>query len=282
MKKTILNLVKNKLNNTKSIGITSYDYPLSKIISNTDIDFVIIGDTLGSVIHGIENLNEVTMEMMLLHCASVHRGCPNKFLVGDMPFGTYQPSNQLAIENAVKFNRVGMDAVKIEGFFPERITAVDKSGIIVMSHLGLTPQTKAKMGGYRIQSKTSKETQILLENSKRVQDAGASLLLLEAVPKEAGRIIRDELDIPVFGIGAGPGVDGQLVISHDILGMFWDFKPRFVKQYINNEKIISDAIKEYTSDVSNHLFPSREHCYDMNITEIEKMVGKGGSSWKYT
>lgn len=282
MKRTIINIVKNKLNNIKTVGITSYDYPISKIISKTDIDFVVVGDTLGSVVHGIDNLNEVTMEMMLLHCSSVYRGCPNKFLVGDMPFMSYQPSNEIAITNAAKFNLVGMDAVKVEGFFPERVKAIDKSGIIVMSHLGLTPQTKAKLGGYTIQSKTEKETTKLLENSKRIQDAGASLLLLEAVPREVGRLVKEELEIPVLGIGAGPDVDGQLAISHDLLGMFWNFKPRFVKQYINNEKIISDAIMEYTKEVSTHLFPSAKHCYNMKPEELEKMFSKKGSTWKYT
>ncbi len=281
-KRTILNLFKNKINDIKSVGITSYDYPTSKIISKSDIDFVVVGDTLGSTVYGYDNINKVSTETMLRHCASVYKGCPNKFLIGDMPFMSYQSCEKEAIENAGKFNLSGMDAVKLEGFYPNRVKSISDSGLIVMSHLGLTPQTKAKMSGYRIQSKTSEDSKKLLEQSKRMRDAGASLFLLEAVPKEVGELITKELDVPVYGIGAGPEVDGQLVIFHDLVGLFWDFKPRFVKQYVNTEEIISNVLKHYSSDVSKKLFPSVEHCYDMNSEELEKMLKMKSSSWKYT
>ena len=281
MKRTILNLFKNKANKVKSIGITSYDYPTSRIINNCNVDFIVVGDTAGSTVHGIKNLNEVSMSMMLTHCEAVKRGSQQQFLVGDMPFMSYQPSNSIAIENAGKFIQVGMDAVKVEGYFPERIKSITDSGTVVMGHLGLTPQTQARLGGYRIQAKTRDEVDKLVSQAKDVEDSGASLLLLEAVPKEVSKIVRDELKIPVYGIGAGPCVDGQLVIAHDILGLFWDFKPKFIKQYINGEQMFHNAINEYAHEVHGEHFPSEQHSYKMKEDELEKLLGMSGSSWKY-
>lgn len=281
MKRTILNLFKNKTNKVKSIGITSYDYPTSRIINNCNVDFIVVGDTAGSTVHGIKNLNEVSMSMMLTHCEAVKRGSQKQFLIGDMPFMSYQPSNSVAIENAGKFVQVGMDAVKVEGYFPERIKSITDSGTVVMGHLGLTPQTQARLGGYRIQAKTRDEVDKLVSQAKDVENSGASLLLLEAVPKEVSKIVRDELKIPVYGIGAGPCVDGQLVIAHDILGLFWDFKPKFIKQYINGEQMFHNAINEYANEVHGDHFPTDQHSYQMKEHELEKLLGMSGSSWKY-
>lgn len=281
MKRTILNLFKNKTNKVKSIGITSYDYPTSRIINNCNVDFIVVGDTAGSTVHGIKNLNEVSMSMMLTHCEAVKRGSQKQFLIGDMPFMSYQPSNSVAIENAGKFVQAGMDAVKVEGYFPERIKSITDSGTVVMGHLGLTPQTQARLGGYRIQAKTRDEVDKLVSQAKDVEDSGASLLLLEAVPKEVSKIVRDELKIPVYGIGAGPCVDGQLVIAHDILGLFWDFKPKFIKQYINGEQMFHNAINEYANEVHGDHFPTDQHSYKMKEDELEKLLGMSGSSWKY-
>ena len=281
MKRTILNLFRNKLNKVRSVGITSYDYPTSRIINNCNVDFIVVGDTVGSTVHGIKNLNEVPMSMMLTHCEAVKRGSQNQFLIGDMPYMSYQPSNEVAIRNAGEFMKFGMDAVKVEGYFPDRIKSIVDSGTVVMGHLGLTPQTQAKLGGYRIQAKTHDEVDKLVRQAKDVEDSGASLLLLEAVPKEVSKIVRDELKIPVYGIGAGPCVDGQLVISHDILGLFWDFKPKFIKQYINGEQMFHNAINEYANEVHTDKFPDDEHSYKMKTEELEKLLGMSGSSWKY-
>ena len=281
MKRTILNLFKNTVSKVRSVGITSYDYPTSRIINNCNVDFIVVGDTAGSTVHGIKNINEVTMSMMITHCEAVKRGSQNQFLIGDMPYMSYQPSNEIAVMNAGEFIRTGMDAVKIEGYFPERIKSVVDSGAIVMGHLGLTPQTQARLGGYRIQAKTTDEVDKLLLQAKVVEGSGASLLLLEAVPKEVSKIVRDELKIPVYGIGAGSCVDGQLVISHDILGLFWDFKPKFIKQYINGEQLFHNAINEYANEVHTNKFPNEEHSYKMKEEELEKLLGMSGSSWKY-
>lgn len=281
MKRTILNLFKNKLNKVRSVGITSYDYPTSRIINNCNVDFIIVGDTAGSTVHGIKNLNEVTMSMMLTHCEAVKKGSQNQFLIGDMPYMSYQPSNEVAISNAGEFIKTGMDAVKVEGYFPDRIKSIVDSGTIVMAHLGLTPQTQAKLGGYRIQAKTRDEVDKLLSQARDIEQNGASLVLLEAVPKEVSKIVRDELKIPVYGIGAGPHVDGQLVISHDILGLFWDFKPKFIKQYINGEQMFHNAINEYANEVHNEKFPDDQHSYKMKEQELDKLLKMSGSSWKY-
>jgi 3-methyl-2-oxobutanoate hydroxymethyltransferase len=173
-----------------------------------------------------------------------------------------------------------MDAVKIEGYFPEHINAIDSSGMIAMAHLGLTPQSRAKLGGYKIQAKTSDEIDKLVKQSKDVEDAGAKLLLLEAVPDNVGDIVRKELSIPVFGIGAGNKVDGQVVILHDMLGMFWDFKPKFIKRYANCESVIQEAVKNYADDVRTSEFPSKEYFYDIKPEEIEKYMSMK-TSWKH-
>lgn len=282
-KTTILHLNQNKLKGKKSVGITSYDYPFARIVDQTNaVDFIIIGDTAGSVVHGVPNLNEVTMDTMIMHCSAVARGAKKPFLIGDMPFLSYQPSNQVAIENAGRFNTCGMDAVKMEGYFPERIRAVNEAGVLVCGHLGLTPQTKAKFGGYKIQAKTDKEVDKLLKQALDVQEAGCALLLLEAVPRDVGAIVAAELSIPVFGIGAGDKVDGQLVIIHDILGLFWDFKPRFIKRYANLEKVMREAITDYAGEVKEEKFPSEEYFYNMKPEELAKCLAKGGNSWKYS
>ena len=280
-KKTILNLFKNKLNNIRSVGITSYDYPTSRIINKSNIDFIIVGDTVGSTVHGMKCLNEVTMDMMLMHCKAVKRGSENQFLIGDMPFMSYQPSNELAIKNAGEFIKIGMDAVKVEGYVPKRVESIANSGIAVMGHLGLTPQTRAKMGGYKVQAKTKDAANKLLEQAKNIENSGASLLLIEAVPEEVSEIVAKELKIPVYGIGAGPRVDGQLVIVHDILGLFWEFKPKFIKQFVNGEHFFHEAINAYEKEVHNGQFPGEEHVYKMSENELNKLLGMPGSSWKY-
>lgn len=271
--------MKNKLHNTKSVGITAYDYPFAKIFDPI-VDFLVVGDTVGTTVHGYNDMNKVDMNMMVTHCKAVSKGASLPFLIGDMPYMSYQTSNKTAIENAGRFiSEGGMDAVKIEGYFPDRVNAVDSSGTLVMGHLGLTPQTKARLGGYKIQAKTYEEIKKLIKQCTDIQDAGAKLLLLEAVPNDVGDIIQKELQIPVYGIGAGKNVDGQLVISHDILGMFWKFKPKFVKRYVNCEKIISDAVKEYSNEVRSGTFPSEDFFYNIKHDEIEKYLSN--KNWKH-
>jgi 3-methyl-2-oxobutanoate hydroxymethyltransferase len=280
LKRTILSLSKNKLQGVKSVGVTAYDYPFAKIVNACkNIDFIIVGDTAGSTVHGVPDLNKVTMDTMITHCEAVARGAPRPFLIGDMPFMSYQSSIPKAIENAGRFISAGMDAVKLEGFYPDHINAINNAGIITMAHLGLTPQTRAKFGGYKIQAKTCDEIDKLVQQSIKIQEAGASLLLLEAVPDDVGAIVKNELQIPVFGIGAGAKVDGQVVILHDVLGLFWDFKPRFVKRYANCEKVVADALNTYADEVRHVKFPTREYFYNLDQEELEKYLEM--KSWKY-
>ena len=276
-----MNLWKLKAEGVKTVGITAYDYPFSKMITSTGkVDFIVVGDTVGSTVYGVPDLNRVTMETMIAHCEAVARGSTRPFLIGDLPFMSYQACTKLCVENSGRLIRTGMDAVKLEGFYPEHIKAVNDAGMIAMAHLGLTPMTRAKLGGYKIQAKTSDEIDKLVSQSVAIEAAGASLLLLEAVPDDVGEIVTKELKIPVYGIGAGNKVDGQVVILHDLLGMFWDFKPKFIKQYTNLEKSVCDAIQEYADDVVAQKFPSEEFFYHLNHAELERYLAK--KQWKYT
>ena len=216
---------------------------------------------------------------MMVSCEAVSRGASNALLIGDMPYMSYQPSDQIAIENAGRFIKAGMDMVKVEGAMTDRIKAICQSGIMVMSHLGLTPHTRAKLGGYKVQGKTAEQAEIVLKQALALQEAGCSALLLEAMPKEPAGMIAKELDIPVYGIGAGDEVDGQLVILHDLIGLFWEFKSKFVKRYCEAGQIIQDALKDYASEVREGQFPAKENFYEIKENELEKLLGD--TKWKY-
>ena len=244
-KKTILTLNKNKQDGNTSVMVTAYDYPQSRIADGSGVDCILVGDSLGMTTLGHKTTIPVTMADMIRSCEAVSRGADDALLIGDMPYMSYQPSNQIAVENAGRFIRSGMDMVKVEGAMTDRIKAICDSGILVMSHLGLTPHTRAKLGGYKVQGKTAEQAEVVLNQALKLQEAGCSALLLEAMPKEPAGMIARELDIPVFGIGAGDQVDGQLVIFHDLMGLFWEFKSKFVKRYCEAGQIMSDALKDY-------------------------------------
>ena len=243
------------------------------------MDGILVGDSAGMTTHGYKTTIPVTMDEMINHCEAVSRGAKDAFLIGDMPFMSYQPSNQVAIENAGRFIVSGMDCVKVEGAMIERVKAISSSGIMVMSHLGLTPHTRAKLGGYKVQGKTAKSAEVILDQALRLQEAGCSFLLLEAMPTEPAGMIAEKLDIPVYGIGGGNKVDGQLVIFHDLVGLFWEFKSKFVKRYCEAGQIIQSALEEYKKDVVDEKFPAKENFYEIKEEELEKLLGD--SSWKY-
>ena len=192
---------------------------------------------------------------------------------------SYQISNEEAVRNAGDFIKAGMDAVKVEGCMVERIKAICDSCIMVMSHLGLTPHTRAKLGGYRVQGKTADQAQAILDQALSLQEAGCSFLLLEAMPREAAALIADTLDIPVYGIGAGDKVNGQLVIMHDLVGLFWEFKSKFVKRYCEAGQMIQSALTDYVNEVRELQFPAAENFYEIKDDELEKLLGD--SKWKY-
>ena len=278
-KKTILTLRRHKRTGEKTVLVTSYDYPQALIADKANVDCVLVGDSAGMTTHGYKSTIPVTMEQMIIHCEAVSKGAKNAFLIGDMPYMSYQPSDQIAIENAGLFVKAGMDCVKVEGAMVDRIKAIADSGIIVMSHLGLTPHTRAKLGGYKVQGKSAKSAEIILEQALALQEAGCSFLLLEAMPAEPAGLIAKELRIPVFGIGAGDQVDGQLVILHDLVGLFWEFKSKFVKRYCEAGQMIESALIEYKNEVKEGAFPSEDNFYEIKEEELEKLLSD--SAWKY-
>lgn len=278
-KKTILTLTGNKLKNEKTVLVTAYDYPQAILADRAGVDCILVGDSLGMTQLGYKTTIPVTMEDMIRSCEAVSRGSKNAFLIGDMPYMSYQQSDELAIENAGRFIRAGMDMVKVEGAMVERVRSISKAGIMVMSHLGLTPHTRAKLGGYKVQGKTADQADIILQQALALQEAGCSALLLEAMPKEPAEMIAKKLSIPVYGIGGGDGVDGQLVIFHDLTGLFWEFKSKFVKRYCEAGKIIQEALEKYVDEVKNGVFPSSDNFYEIKEDELEKLLGD--DKWKY-
>jgi len=278
-KTTILKLRRHKRTKEKTCMVTAYDYPQALIADKAGVDVVLVGDSCGMTTHGYKTTLPVTMDEMVNHCEAVSRGAKDAFLVGDMPYMSYQPSNQIAVENAGRFIKAGMDCAKVEGAMIDRVKAIVESGIMVMSHLGLTPHTRAKLGGYRVQGKTAKSAEIVLNQALKLQDAGCSFLLLEAMPTEPAGMIAEKLSIPVYGIGAGDRVDGQLVILHDLVGLFWEFKSKFVKRYCEAGQLIQSALEEYKDEVKGGQFPAPENFYEIKEEELEKLLGD--SSWKY-
>ena len=278
-KKTILTLNQNKRKGIKTVMVTAYDYPQARIADAAGVDCILVGDSLGMTTLGHKTTIPVTMDDMIRSCESVSKGNENAFLIGDMPYMSYQPSDQVAIENAGRFIVAGCDMVKVEGAMVDRVKAIASSGIMVMSHLGLTPHTRAKLGGYKVQGKTAAQAEIVLKQALALQEAGCSALLLEAMPKEPAAMIARELDIPVYGIGAGDEVDGQLVIFHDLMGLFWEFKSKFVKRYCEAGQIMTQALVDYADEVRNGQFPSQENFYEIKEEELEKLLGD--EKWKY-
>ncbi len=278
-KVTILRLRKHKRTGTKTVMTTAYDYPQARISDGAGVDCILVGDSLGMTTLGHKTTIPVTMDQMISASEAVARGAKNAFLIGDMPYMSYQVSNEEAVHNAGRFVRAGMDCVKVEGAMTERIKAISDSGIMVMSHLGLTPHTRAKLGGYKVQGKTAKQAEIILQQALDLQDAGCTFLLLEGMPRESAGMIADELEIPVYGIGAGDKVDGQLVIFHDLMGLFWEFKSKFVKRYCEAGQIMQDALKEYAAEVRSGQFPAEENFYAIKEEELEKLLG--GGNWKH-
>ena len=278
-KKTILTLNQNKSKGNKTVLVTAYDYPQARMADAAGVDCILVGDSLGMTTLGHKTTIPVTMDDMIRSCEAVSRGNENALLIGDMPYMSYQPSDQVAIENAGRFIVAGCDMVKVEGAMTERIKAICDSGIMVMSHLGLTPHTRAKLGGYKVQGKTAEQAEVVLKQALNLQEAGCSALLLEAMPKEPAAMIAKELDIPVFGIGAGNEVDGQLVIFHDLMGLFWEFKSKFVKRYCEAGQIMTDALTDYVREVKEGIFPAEENFYEIKDEELEKLLGD--KKWKY-
>lgn len=274
MKNTVLTFQQQKESGKKISMLTAYDYSTAKLMDESGINSILVGDSLGNVVLGYEDTISVTMEDMIHHTSSVARGAKNALVVADLPFMSYQTSVYDAVVNAGRLMKEGRaNAVKLEGgeeVCPQ-ITAITKAGIPVMAHLGLTPQSINAFGGFKVQGKTSQTAQKLLDNARAVEKAGAFAVVLECVPYKLAEIVTKELKIPTIGIGAGAGCDGQVLVYQDLLGMFSDFTPKFVKKYADLGSIMKDAFKNYVEDINKGEFPKQEHTYNIDDEVIEKL-----------
>lgn len=274
MKNTVLTFAKAKKENTKISMLTAYDYSTAKLMNDAGINAILVGDSLGNVVLGYEDTVSVTMEDMIHHTAAVSRGAKDALVVADMPFMSYQTSVYDAVVNAGRLMKEGRaNAVKLEGgkeVCPQ-IKAIVDAGIPVCAHIGLTPQSVNAFGGHRVQGKTQEAAQKLIDDALAVQQAGAFAVVIEAVPEKLATLITEKLDIVTIGIGAGNGCDGQVLVYQDMLGMFSDFTPKFVKRYANIGKMMTEAFKKYDEEVKNTAFPSAEHTYKIDDEVIEKL-----------
>jgi 3-methyl-2-oxobutanoate hydroxymethyltransferase len=274
-KVTVQTLRRKKQRGEVITMLTAYDYPTALAIDRAGVDAILVGDSLGMVVLGYPNTLPVTMEDMLHHCKAVARGARSALLIGDMPFMSYQVSVEEAVRNAGRFlQEGGMDAVKLEGGRErlEAVSAIVAAGIPVMGHLGLTPQSVHQIGGFRPQGRDALAARRLLDDALLLQEAGCFSLVLESVPARLAAFITKRLEIPTIGIGAGPGCDGQVLVTHDLLGLFDRFTPKFVKKYADLHGEMARAFREYKEEVEERLFPSAEHEVDMPEEEWQAFI----------
>lgn len=273
-KKTIFDLYQMKVAGEKIAWLTSYDFPTAQFAQKAGMEMILVGDSLGMCVYGYNGTVPVTMDQCIAHCDAVRRGAPDCFIVGDMPFGSYQTSDVQAVDSAVRFlKEADVDAIKLEGGvrIASRIQAITDAGINVIGHIGLTPQSSGQLGGHKAQGRTAETAKLVVEDALAVQAAGAKMILVEAVPPEVMKYIWETLTIPVMSIGAGPHCDGQLLIVSDLIGQFQAFTPKFVKKYCNIAEIITGAMKEYVQEVKSGSFPDEDkYCYKMIEGESEK------------
>ncbi len=263
-KMTVQDFLKKKAEKKKITLLTAYDYPFAKLVDEAGIDAIIVGDSVGMVVQGLENTLPVTMDEMIYHTKMVSRAVKNALVIGDLPFMSYQVSIKDAVRNAGRFLKdAGASAVKLEGGAEValHIKAMAKSDIPVMAHIGLTPQSIHRMGGYKVQGKTEESAKRLIEEAHIVEDAGAFSLLIEAIPMGLAKKITEELSIPTIGIGAGPYCDGQVLVLHDVIGLFERFLPKFAKRYANLRDEALNAIRVYKEEVEKGVFPTEEHSF---------------------
>ncbi|MDO5688735.1 MAG: 3-methyl-2-oxobutanoate hydroxymethyltransferase [Tissierellia bacterium] len=269
-KKSILDFIQMKEDGEKVAWMTAYDYPMASFSEQAGLDMILVGDSLGMIVLGYKDTIPVTMEESIIHCQAVRRGAPNTFIIGDMPFGSYQISPEVAAANAIRFlKEANVDAIKLEGGIRvcEQIQAIAESGIVVFGHIGLTPQSSGVQGGFKAQGRTVESARAVIDDAIAVEKAGAMALLVEGVPSEVTSFITKVINIPVYSIGAGIDCDGQLLICGDMLGMFQEFTPKFVKKYANIAEVAVQGIKDYISDVKTLKFPEDKHCYHIKDSE---------------
>lgn len=275
MEKITVRDVQDLKNKRKSTMLTAYDYPLAQLMDRAGIDMILVGDSLANVVLGLESTTQVGMAEMLHHAKAVTRAVKHALVVGDMPYESYQINTEVSVRNARAFiDEAKCDAVKLEWFdkCPEVTEKIVQSGIAVMGHIGLTPQTVDKIGGFKVQGKDAQAAQRLIDQAITLERLGCFALVLECVPDKIASIITKRLKIPTIGIGAGPGCDGQVLVIHDLLGLFERFRPKFVKQYLNLSGPIEQAVKEYINDVTGGKFPGPEHTFTIKEEELKKIT----------
>lgn len=274
MKNTTTSIMQMKNSGHKISMLTAYDYTTARLLDEAGVNTILVGDSLGNVILGYEDTISVTVEDMIHHSAAVARGAKNALVVTDLPFMSYQTSAYDAVVNAGRLMKEGRaGAVKLEGgkeVCPQ-IKAIVSAGIPVVAHLGLTPQSINTFGGFKVQGKTEAAAKKLIEDAKAVEEAGAFLLVLECVPAKLAKLVTESINIPTIGIGAGAGCDGQVLVIYDMLGMFSDFKPKFVKHFANAGDMIREAVKTYIAEIDDGTFPAEEHCYKIDDEVIDKL-----------
>lgn len=262
--------------------ITCYDYPMANLVEQAGIDIVLVGDSLGMTILGFDSTLPVTMADMIRHAQAVRRGTPNSWLIGDMPYMSYQASDESAVLNAGRFMaEAACDGIKLEGGQEvcSRVRAVVAAGIPVMGHLGLTPQSVSSLGGFRLQGKSGKQAKKIVDDARALEEAGAMAILLELVPDQVCQVITERSKIPIISLGSGPNAHGQLLIFHDMFGLYPRFTPKMAKQYGDAGKVIGDGLKAYVSEVTNKIFPEPERYFgikDEEFAELKRLIDEEG------
>ena len=273
-KRTIQEIRDSKTTGEKMVYMSVPDYTAAKWAETAGVDVAVVGDSLAMIAHGHPNTIPATMDMMVMHAQAIRRGAPNTFVLGCMPYQSYNSVDR-ALQNATRFMQdAGTDAVKPQGGKSQAhiLKALVDAGIPTASHIGLTPHTVAMFGGFRIQGRSADAAMKILEDALAIQDAGCFMLEFEAVPGKIARVISEQLEIPTIGIGAGVGTDGQILLCHDLLGVFTDFKPKFTKRYANLTEVAVNGIKAYIADVKGGTFPDDDHTYGVDEKEYDKFL----------
>ncbi len=274
-KKLTIPDIRNRKNDVPIAELTAYDYPWAKVADTAGIDVVLVGDSLGMVVLGYPDTVSVTMEEMIHHTKAVVRGVERALVITDMPFGSYNSSIPAAINNATRMLKEGRaDAVKVEGgvSMAATVAAIVNAGIPVQGHIGLTPQTATSLGGFKVQGKSAQAAKQLIDDAKALEDAGCFSIVLEAIPAPLAERITQTISIPTIGIGAGPNCDGQVLVIHDLVGLYDRFTPKFVKQYAKINEPILEALRQYKAEVENRSFPTEAHSFTMKSEELDKLL----------
>lgn len=274
-KKMTIPDIKNRKGGVPITVLTAYDYPWAKVVDTAGIDIVLVGDSLGMVVLGYPDTVSVTMDEMIHHTKAVVRGVERALVVTDMPFGSYNSSIPAAIDNATRILKEGRaDAVKVEGgvHLAPTVAAMVNAGIPVQGHIGLTPQTATSLGGFKVQGKNAQAALQMLNDAKALEEAGCFSMVLEAIPAPLAERITRHVGIPTIGIGAGPGCDGQVLVIHDLVGLYDRFTPKFVKQYARVNDTVTAALLKYKEEVENRTFPAEAHSFTMQTEELDKLI----------